>query len=237
MKKYRSAKCAHWESLSNTSAVLAGCHILGPCHAASDAASRWGVTPLQVGPLFVINPCAGNMGTCRHHHWPLGRGQVGVLNFDIDTFAGLQTNVLSIFASLIYNSLSRNSEWIGICNVKISISSSVPLLHSTSVQWMLCFTAAKNNSNTSCFGEAPRVPRSAKYIQPQKPPCPSLFPMWKYFKVTTAVLMDHPAQSLVQSGLDGRLQQVFRFKLSDNLCIFCSNVWIHPTCQYYYSTH
>ena len=85
MYKDRSAKCAHWESLSNTSAVLAGCHILGPCHAASDAASRWGVTPLQVGPLFVINPCAGNMGTCHHHHWPLGRGQVGVLNFDIDT--------------------------------------------------------------------------------------------------------------------------------------------------------
>ena len=85
MKKDRSAKCVHWESLSNTSAVLAGCHILGPCHAASDAASRWGVTPLQVGPLFVINPCAGNMGTCRHHHWPLGRGQVGILNFYIDT--------------------------------------------------------------------------------------------------------------------------------------------------------
>ena len=178
MQKDRSAKCAHWAALSNTSPVPAGCHILGPCHAACDAASRWGVTPLQVGPLFVINPCAGNMVT-----WP-----------PLTTWPGTSTDP-QFWHWYLHGCKARY--WLSLL-LKLPIGFKIHFLETLNelalqalfpcksmnllvgaatgpVSSECASLAAKNISNTSCFGEVPRVPRSARYIQPQKPPCPTLY--------------------------------------------------------------
>ena len=186
MQKDRSAKCAHWAALSNTSPVPAGCHILGPCHAACDAASRWGVTPLQVGPLFVINPCTGNLVT-----WP-----------PLTTWPGTSTDP-QFWHWYLHGCKARY--WLSLL-LKLPIGFKIHFLETLN-ELALHYSCVKvwtsSAVSSECASLLPKIsPTPAASERPQgyqglldisslrnHPVPPS---MWKYFGVTTTQLMDHP---------------------------------------------